>query len=98
MSGEQTVFVVDDDEEARVSVCALVRSMGLPAQEFASGEELMLSPANPPTPGDNGSKGAEDRSSAASCRWLPSPAGERNVDARPATIPSLTVAAAWRRP
>jgi FixJ family two-component response regulator len=41
MSNEPTVFVVDDDEAARVSVCALVRSMGVPAQSFSSAEEFL---------------------------------------------------------
>lgn len=35
---EPTVFVVDDDELARKSVCALVRSMGVRAATFASAE------------------------------------------------------------
>lgn len=38
---DPTVFVVDDDEEACASVCALVRSMGLPARAFASAEEFL---------------------------------------------------------
>ena len=38
---EPTVFVVDDDEQARKSVCALVRSMGFPVESFASGEEFL---------------------------------------------------------
>jgi RNA polymerase sigma factor (sigma-70 family) len=41
MTTDPTVFVVDDDEEARVSVCALVRSMGLPTKDFPSGEEFL---------------------------------------------------------
>ncbi|MFV1965925.1 MAG: response regulator transcription factor [Pirellulaceae bacterium] len=41
MSSEPTVYVVDDDEEARVSVCALVRSMGLPTRDFVSGEAFL---------------------------------------------------------
>lgn len=36
-----TVFIVDDDEQARKSVCALVKSMGLPAESFASAEEFL---------------------------------------------------------
>ena len=36
-----TVFVVDDDEQARKSVCALVRSMGIRAESFASAEEFL---------------------------------------------------------
>lgn len=38
---EYTVFVVDDDEGARNSVCALVESMGLRAQAFASAEGFL---------------------------------------------------------
>jgi FixJ family two-component response regulator len=34
----RTVFVVDDDEQSRASVCALAESMGLPCQPFASAE------------------------------------------------------------
>jgi two-component system response regulator FixJ len=41
MPPEQTVFVVDDDEQARNSVCALVRSMGLRAEAFSSAEEFL---------------------------------------------------------
>jgi FixJ family two-component response regulator len=41
MVGEPTVFVVDDDEQARKSVCALVRSMGIQAESFASAEEFL---------------------------------------------------------
>lgn len=41
MSQTPTVFVVDDDEHARKSVCALVRSMGIPAEPFASAEEFL---------------------------------------------------------
>lgn len=40
---EPTVFVVDDDELARKSVCALVRSMGVRAAAFASAEEFLAS-------------------------------------------------------
>jgi FixJ family two-component response regulator len=40
-SEKQTVFVVDDDEDARNSVCALVRSMGLPTRGFSSAEEFL---------------------------------------------------------
>lgn len=38
---EQTVFVVDDDRQARESVCALVRSLGLRAESFASAEDFL---------------------------------------------------------
>jgi FixJ family two-component response regulator len=41
MSSEPTVFVVDDDEDARDSVCVLVRSMGIRAEPFASAEEFL---------------------------------------------------------
>ena len=41
MSDKPTIFVVDDDELARDSVCALASSMGYPAQSFASGEEFL---------------------------------------------------------
>ena len=41
MAFEPTVFVVDDDERARKSVCALVRSLGLRAEAFSSGEEFL---------------------------------------------------------
>jgi FixJ family two-component response regulator len=41
MAAETTVFVVDDDEQARKSVCALVRSMGLRAEGFSSAEEFL---------------------------------------------------------
>jgi FixJ family two-component response regulator len=42
-----TIFVVDDDEQARTSVCALVRSMGLPAEAFSSAEEFLASYREP---------------------------------------------------
>jgi len=41
VSSEPTVFVVDDDPQGRKSVCALVRSMGIPAESFASAEEFL---------------------------------------------------------
>jgi two-component system, LuxR family, response regulator FixJ len=41
MSAEPTVFVVDDDEDARDSVCVLVRSMGIRAEPFSSAEEFL---------------------------------------------------------
>ena len=41
MAGEPTVFVVDDDELMRMSVCALVRSMGIRAEAFCSAEEFL---------------------------------------------------------
>jgi len=41
MSDEPTVFVIDEDELARNSVCALVQSLGLKAESFASVEEFL---------------------------------------------------------
>ena len=41
MPTEATLFVVDDDEQARRSVCALVRSMGLTAEAFESAEKFL---------------------------------------------------------
>jgi FixJ family two-component response regulator len=41
MARQPTVFVVDDDEKARESVCAVVESMGIPAEGFASAEEFL---------------------------------------------------------
>jgi two-component system, LuxR family, response regulator FixJ len=41
MQLETTVYVVDDDAQARKSVCALVQSMGLKAEHFASAEEFL---------------------------------------------------------
>jgi two-component system, LuxR family, response regulator FixJ len=41
MTFEPVVFIVDDDERARKSVCALVRSLGLRAEAFASAEEFL---------------------------------------------------------
>ncbi|NQT12688.1 MAG: response regulator transcription factor [Planctomycetes bacterium] len=41
MASEPTVFVVDDDELARRSVCALVRSMRIRAESFSSAEEFL---------------------------------------------------------
>lgn len=41
MSSERTVFVVDDDEKSRKSVCALIRSMGLKAEPYSSAEEFL---------------------------------------------------------
>ncbi|MGO8689677.1 MAG: response regulator transcription factor [Thermoguttaceae bacterium] len=50
MEFEPTVFVVDDDERARKSVCALVRSLGLRAEAFPSAEEF-LARCTPGRPG-----------------------------------------------
>jgi two-component system, LuxR family, response regulator FixJ len=41
MAEQSTVFVVDDDEGARRSVGALVESMGLKAEAFASAEDFL---------------------------------------------------------
>jgi FixJ family two-component response regulator len=41
MTFEPAVFVVDDDERARKSVCALVRSLGLRAEAYCSAEEFL---------------------------------------------------------
>lgn len=41
MADEPTVFVVDDDQNARDSVCFLVRSMGIQAVAFPSAEEFL---------------------------------------------------------
>jgi two-component system response regulator FixJ len=41
MLRDATVFVVDDDDQARESVCALIRSMGLEAESFPSGEAFL---------------------------------------------------------
>ena len=38
---EQVIYVVDDDQRARDSVCALVASMGLESKAFASAEEFL---------------------------------------------------------
>ena len=40
---EPVVFVVDDDELARQSVCDLVQSMGIQAKSFCSAEEFLES-------------------------------------------------------
>ncbi|MCA9135110.1 MAG: response regulator transcription factor [Planctomycetales bacterium] len=37
----QVIYVVDDDERARESVCALVTSMGLESKAFPSAEEFL---------------------------------------------------------
>ncbi len=41
MAGEPTVFVVDDDELMRSSVCALARSMEIRAEAFCSAEGFL---------------------------------------------------------
>ena len=46
---DQTVFVIDDDEAARLSVCALATSMHVASESFASAEEFLdaFDPARP---------------------------------------------------
>jgi len=41
MDHDVTVFVVDDEEQARNSVCALVSSMGLRTRSYKSGEDFL---------------------------------------------------------
>ena len=41
MAGEPTVFVVDDDELMRTSICALASSMEVRAEAFCSAEEFL---------------------------------------------------------
>lgn len=41
MNHEPIVFIVDDDEQSRKSVCALVNSMGLTAEPHASAEAFL---------------------------------------------------------
>ena len=41
MSDDRTVFVVDDDEDLRASVCALVESMGPRCRGFSSAEQFL---------------------------------------------------------
>ena len=41
MTATPTVFVIDDEEQARESVCALVRSIGVNARAFASSEAFL---------------------------------------------------------
>ena len=41
MSVEPTIYVVDDDDESRLSVSALVRSLGLRSESFSSAEEFL---------------------------------------------------------
>jgi two-component system, LuxR family, response regulator FixJ len=41
MRSRPTVYVVDDDEQTRDSVCILVRSMGIRAEPFCSAEEFL---------------------------------------------------------
>ncbi len=48
MNVDSTVFVVDDEQQSRESVCALVRSMGLATASFSSGEEFLQQYDNEP--------------------------------------------------
>jgi two-component system response regulator FixJ len=41
MTNESTVYVVDDDPQARDSVCALARSLGVPTKNFPSAEAFL---------------------------------------------------------
>jgi two-component system, LuxR family, response regulator FixJ len=41
MTVQPTVFVIDDDESARKSICAIVQSIGLNAESFASAEVFL---------------------------------------------------------
>ena len=41
MALEPVVYVVDDDDESSMSVCALVRSMGVRSEKFHSAEEFL---------------------------------------------------------
>jgi FixJ family two-component response regulator len=41
MTTKETVFIVDDDQEARESVCALAKSMDWYCRSFASAEEFL---------------------------------------------------------
>jgi len=41
MPNDQTVFVVDDDQLARESVCAFVESIGIPSESFPSAEDFL---------------------------------------------------------
>lgn len=41
MRDERTVFVVDDDDDLRPSICALVESMGSRCQGFSSAEQFL---------------------------------------------------------
>jgi len=43
METEPTIFVVDDEEQSRASVCALVQSMGMQAESFSSAEQFLCS-------------------------------------------------------
>ena len=41
MNNQPKVYIIDDDEDARDSVCALVHTMGLNAEAFTSGEDFL---------------------------------------------------------
>ncbi len=43
MENKPTIFVVDDDESARHSVCALAQSIGLQVEAFSSAEDFLNS-------------------------------------------------------
>lgn len=40
-NGDKVVFIVDDDEGVRSALQMLVKSLGLPARAFASGEQFL---------------------------------------------------------
>ena len=42
MVAEQIVYVVDDDDGSSMSVCALVRSMGVQSESYESAEEFLV--------------------------------------------------------
>ncbi|MCG8448362.1 MAG: response regulator [Pirellulales bacterium] len=41
MNDQSTIYVVDDDQQSRKAVLALVQAMGVPALSFASAEEFL---------------------------------------------------------
>lgn len=47
MATEQTVFVVDDDEDVRNSLAWLLESAGVAAQAFATAKDFLASPPRP---------------------------------------------------
>ena len=51
---DPTVFIVDDDPQARESVRVLVQSMQMPAQTFESGEDFLESYDGSPGKSDCG--------------------------------------------
>jgi len=45
---DQTVYIIDDDESVRRALRRLVRSVGLKAETFATAEEFLRAPEQPP--------------------------------------------------